>query len=164
MSKILKLVLGSIAVLVIIGLIGGTKKNASVSSSALPASDSLSPITPSSAPVLGLATESKQPASQDLARTPSPIPTPSPTPSATPKPTALLTQPTITTPTQSKAPSPKPSPEVCAIKGNISGSGHIFHVPGQRYYKETIINASNGEKWFCSEKEAEDAGWRKSKV
>ncbi|WP_338610675.1 hypothetical protein V6617_10035 [Pelagibacterium nitratireducens] len=54
----------------------------------------------------------------------------------------------------------------CDIKGNVSiGSGEkIFHVPGQRYYAETIIRPEYGERWFCSETEARAAGWRKSGV
>ena len=53
----------------------------------------------------------------------------------------------------------------CAIKGNISSSGErIYHVPGQRYYDKTQIDASKGERWFCTEQEAVAGGWRKSKV
>jgi endonuclease YncB( thermonuclease family) len=47
-----------------------------------------------------------------------------------------------------------------AIKGNISSSGKIYHVPGSKSYAKTIINESSGERWFCSEAEAEAAGWR----
>jgi len=56
------------------------------------------------------------------------------------------------------------SPEnECNIKGNISASGEkIYHMPEQYYYSKTLINESNGERWFCSEQEAKDAGWRKS--
>jgi len=53
----------------------------------------------------------------------------------------------------------------CNIKGNISIEGErIYHVPGQRYYSETIINPAKGERWFCSQWEAWWAGWRKAKV
>lgn len=52
----------------------------------------------------------------------------------------------------------------CNIKGNISiGSGErIFHVPGQEHYNETIIRMQYGERWFCTEEEAREAGWRKA--
>lgn len=55
-------------------------------------------------------------------------------------------------------------PGDCKIKGNVSiGSGErIFHVPGQRYYAETRIDARFGERWFCSEADARAAGWRKA--
>jgi hypothetical protein len=53
----------------------------------------------------------------------------------------------------------------CNIKGNISASGErIFHVPGQRYYQATRISAARGERWFCSEAEARNAGWRRARV
>lgn len=53
----------------------------------------------------------------------------------------------------------------CNIKGNISSSGEkIYHVPGQKYYNQTVISESKGERWFCSEEEAKEAGWRKSKL
>lgn len=52
----------------------------------------------------------------------------------------------------------------CDIKGNISiGSGEkIYHVPGQEYYVATRISYQHGERWFCSEKEARTAGWRRA--
>ena len=51
----------------------------------------------------------------------------------------------------------------CKIKGNISKSGKIYHEPGSRWYSRTKIDASKGEKWFCSASEAEEAGWRAPK-
>lgn len=52
----------------------------------------------------------------------------------------------------------------CDIKGNISSSGEkIFHVRGCGSYSATVINEGAGERWFCSEDEAWDAGWRKAK-
>ena len=51
----------------------------------------------------------------------------------------------------------------CLIKGNISTSGEkIYHLPGCGSYSKTTIEESRGEKWFCSESEAQDAGWRKA--
>ena len=38
----------------------------------------------------------------------------------------------------------------CKIKGNISKSGRIYHVPGNRWYDRTKIDVAKGEKWFCS--------------
>ncbi|RVA55515.1 hypothetical protein EN933_08145 [Mesorhizobium sp. M7A.F.Ca.US.001.01.1.1] len=53
----------------------------------------------------------------------------------------------------------------CNIKGNVSidTGEHIYHVPGQKYYSQTIIRPEYGERWFCSEAEARAAGWRKSR-
>lgn len=52
------------------------------------------------------------------------------------------------------------APAGCEIKGNISRSRRIYHRPGQQDYANTRINLSEGEQWFCSEAEAEAAGWR----
>lgn len=53
----------------------------------------------------------------------------------------------------------------CDIKGNIAvDSGEkIYHLPGQRYYEQTKISPSYGERWFCSEADAVAAGWRKAR-
>lgn len=52
----------------------------------------------------------------------------------------------------------------CAIKGNISSKGErIYHVPGGRSYAATRIDAGRGERWFCSEAEAQAAGWRRAR-
>lgn len=48
----------------------------------------------------------------------------------------------------------------CEIKGNISGSGKIYHRPGQADYAKTRIDPAKGERWFCTEAEARAAGWR----
>lgn len=52
------------------------------------------------------------------------------------------------------------APEGCPIKGNISRNGQIYHVPWSPWYKRTKINTAKGERWFCSEAEALQAGWR----
>jgi hypothetical protein len=52
----------------------------------------------------------------------------------------------------------------CKIKGNISGEGErIYYVPGQKFYATTRISPGQGERWFCSEAEAQSAGWRKAR-
>ena len=51
----------------------------------------------------------------------------------------------------------------CKIKGNISGSGKIYHLPGSDSYDRTTIDESKGERWFCTEEEARAAGWRARK-
>lgn len=48
----------------------------------------------------------------------------------------------------------------CVIKGNISSNGKIYHTPESPWYSRTKINIQTGERWFCSEDEAEAAGWR----
>jgi endonuclease YncB( thermonuclease family) len=68
---------------------------------------------------------------------------------------------------------PAPAPEVdrvpappgvsgdCRIKGNINRKGdRIYHLPGSYSYDGTRIDTAKGERWFCSEEEARQAGWR----
>ena len=66
----------------------------------------------------------------------------------------------LTPVTKTEITAPDPS---CMIKGNISSGGNIYHVPGCESYDKTSINESSGERWFCSEDEAVNAGWRKAK-
>ncbi|MCX7300487.1 MAG: thermonuclease family protein [Rhodobacterales bacterium] len=70
---------------------------------------------------------------------------------------------TFETPAEFRAeqrPPEQEAPGDCIIKGNISDSGRIFHVPGNENYEDTRINTSRGERWFCTEAEARAAGWR----
>ncbi len=62
-----------------------------------------------------------------------------------------------------RSPAPTPAPAECAIKGNISSGGRIYHMPGQENYAATRISPDRGERWFCSEAEARAAGWRKAR-
>ena len=52
------------------------------------------------------------------------------------------------------------TPAGCAIKGNITNRGRIYHMPWSPWYAKVKIDASHGERWFCSESEALAAGWR----
>ena len=70
------------------------------------------------------------------------------------------TQPQATpAPTPTPASQPQQSQSACVIKGNEGRNGKIYHMPGQKYYNKT-----NPEVVFCSEIEAQNAGFRKSKV
>jgi hypothetical protein len=62
-----------------------------------------------------------------------------------------------------KKAAPVKSASTCTIKGNINKKERIYHLPGCASYKATKIDASKGERMFCSEKEAVTAGWRKAK-
>jgi endonuclease YncB( thermonuclease family) len=56
-----------------------------------------------------------------------------------------------------------PNDGSCKIKGNISRNGaRIYHVPGGRWFDRTKIDLGKGERMFCSDAEAVDAGWRRS--
>lgn len=48
----------------------------------------------------------------------------------------------------------------CAIKGNVSSGGRIYHLPWSPHYAEVRIDTARGERWFCSEADAIAAGWR----
>jgi hypothetical protein len=53
-----------------------------------------------------------------------------------------------------------PSPE-CVIKGNVNRKGErIYHLPGQLNYAQINMTKGLGERWFCTQAEAEAAGWR----
>ena len=51
------------------------------------------------------------------------------------------------------------------IKGNVdvNTKERVYHIPSGLLYSVTEINTENGDKWFCTEKEALAAGWEKSK-
>jgi hypothetical protein len=60
------------------------------------------------------------------------------------------------------AASEAPSPE-CVIKGNVNRKGErIYHLPGQLNYAKINMTKGLGEQWFCTEAEADAAGWRKA--
>ena len=50
-----------------------------------------------------------------------------------------------------------------SLEGNVSGKGEpIHHLPWQRDYARVRIDEGKGERWFCSEGEAERAGCRRA--
>lgn len=55
------------------------------------------------------------------------------------------------------------APKGCAIKGNITARGQlVYHMPWGKWYGRTKVEPGRGERWFCNEREALDAGWRPS--
>jgi len=52
------------------------------------------------------------------------------------------------------------APRGCAIKGNITKAGRLYHMPWSPWYHKTKIEPHKGERWFCDERQALDAGWR----
>jgi hypothetical protein len=52
------------------------------------------------------------------------------------------------------------APSGCAIKGNITKSGRIYHMPWSPWYAQIRMEPDKGKRWFCSEAEAIAAGWR----
>lgn len=56
------------------------------------------------------------------------------------------------------------APHGCAIKGNVTGHGHLYYMPWSPRYSSVKIEEEKGERWFCSETEAISAGWRPAAV
>lgn len=129
------------------------------------------------------ATATAEPATDTPAPTDTPIPTDTPVPTQpptappptnTPRPVAPVVVPPVVPPVRSGGAvnpftcaggCPEPPDPSCNIKGNISISSgeRIYHVPGQVNYDDTKISPEYGERWFCTEEEAVQAGWRKAK-
>ena len=53
----------------------------------------------------------------------------------------------------------KAAPEGCPIKGPIRSGARTYILPWASSYDSVRLRASRGERWFCSESEAEAAGW-----
>ncbi len=64
---------------------------------------------------------------------------------------------------QASAQAPQAASGDCVIKGNISSGGRIYHMPTDNHYGRTRIDTGKGERWFCSETEARNAGWRRAR-
>jgi endonuclease YncB( thermonuclease family) len=57
------------------------------------------------------------------------------------------------------------APGGCAIKGNVSAGGRIYHMPWSPHYGRVKLDSgAGGKRWFCSEEEAQAAGWRAAKA
>lgn len=52
------------------------------------------------------------------------------------------------------------APQGCAIKGNVTSNGRIYHMPWSPWYAKVRIAPAKGERWFCTEAEATKAGFR----
>lgn len=53
----------------------------------------------------------------------------------------------------------KAAPEGCPIKGSIRTGERTYVLPWAAGYESIRLRTSKGERWFCSESEAEAAGW-----
>jgi endonuclease YncB( thermonuclease family) len=52
------------------------------------------------------------------------------------------------------------APGGCPIKGQISAAGKIYVLPWSPDYQRIRPRTAKGERWFCSEEEAQTAGWK----
>lgn len=53
----------------------------------------------------------------------------------------------------------KTAPDGCPIKGPIRSGARTYVLPWAPSYDSIRLRTSRGERWFCSEREAEAAGW-----
>ena len=53
----------------------------------------------------------------------------------------------------------------CDIKANISFTTgeRIYHLPGDEFYNQTVVEPEKGERWFCNVNSAKKLGWRHAK-
>lgn len=54
------------------------------------------------------------------------------------------------------------APDGCPIKGRVRGRERVYLMPWHSNYARVRIRARRGERWFCTENEAEAAGWHNS--
>lgn len=53
------------------------------------------------------------------------------------------------------------APDGCPIKGNVKGGRRIYILPWAQGY-ERVRMSGKSDRWFCSESEAREAGWKPS--
>jgi len=52
----------------------------------------------------------------------------------------------------------------CVIKGNLDKNDkRYYHLPSFRHYPTVVVNLVKGDQWFCSEKEAQKAGFERAR-
>jgi endonuclease YncB( thermonuclease family) len=54
----------------------------------------------------------------------------------------------------------KAAPDGCPIKGQMVGDAKRYVMPWQPDYARAKVRSQKGERWFCSEREAQAAGWK----
>lgn len=52
------------------------------------------------------------------------------------------------------------APDGCPIKGRVRGSGRVYTMPWSDGYDSSQLRTVRGDRWFCSEEEAQSAGFR----
>ncbi len=55
----------------------------------------------------------------------------------------------------------KAAPQGCPIKGQVSRNDRVYVVPWQASYTRVRIRQDKGERWFCTEAEAQAAGFKR---
>ena len=52
--------------------------------------------------------------------------------------------------------------EDCTIKGNTRAGKKFYYTPSCTQYEQVVVDIAYGDAWFCSEKEAENAGFTRT--
>ncbi|HRD76586.1 MAG TPA: thermonuclease family protein [Hyphomicrobiaceae bacterium] len=52
------------------------------------------------------------------------------------------------------------APDGCPIKGHVVSGARVYVLPWDPEYGRRSVQKSRGERWFCSEEEAQGAGWK----
>jgi endonuclease YncB( thermonuclease family) len=52
------------------------------------------------------------------------------------------------------------APEGCPIKGRVASGARVYVLPWSSSYESVRVSTARGERWFCSEDEAQAAGWK----
>lgn len=53
----------------------------------------------------------------------------------------------------------KSAPDGCPIKGRVRSGARTYVLPWAPSYDSIRLSTARGERWFCSESEAQEAGW-----
>lgn len=57
-----------------------------------------------------------------------------------------------------------PDDQGCLIKGNLDWlDRRWYHLPEFRHYAATVVNLNKHDQWFCTEQEAQEAGFKKAR-
>lgn len=56
----------------------------------------------------------------------------------------------------------KAAPDGCPIKGRVRAGARTYVLPWSTAYASIRLSTARGERWFCSESEAQAAGWTRS--
>lgn len=56
------------------------------------------------------------------------------------------------------------APDGCPIKGVVMGNAKVYLLPWSSDYERGRIQPNRGERWFCSERDALNAGWKAAPI
>jgi endonuclease YncB( thermonuclease family) len=54
------------------------------------------------------------------------------------------------------------APDGCPIKGQVASGTKVYVLPWSPDYSKVRVRTTRGERWFCSEQDAQAAGWKQA--